>query len=111
MLELLFNNQNTERVFFTLLKQKKCYAKNLSKTFGTAIFGFQNTLLKLEKIGILISYKEGNTRLFLFNPRYPFLKELTRFLEKAYQFLPKEIIKKYYEDSGRTRPRRTGKPL
>lgn len=110
MLELLFNNQNTERILFILLKQDKCYAKHLADTFDTAIFGFQNTLIKLEKIGVLISYKQGNTRLFSLNPRYPFLKELMQFLEKVYQFLPKEIKTKYYEIDIRKRPRRTGKP-
>ena len=111
MLDLLFGNQNTERVLFTLLKSKKCYAKQLANRFETAIFGIQTTLQKLEKAGIIVSFKEGNTRIFQFNPRYPFLKELKLFLKKAYTFLPQDIKDKYYEPVVRRRPRRTGKPL
>ncbi len=111
MLEMLFGNQNTERILFTLLLSKKCYAKQLADRFEVAVFGVQTTLQKLERAGVLISFKGGNTRIFEFNPRYPFLLELKQLLKKAYEFLPKEIKDKYYEPTTRKRPRRTGKPL
>ncbi|MBI4826781.1 MAG: winged helix-turn-helix transcriptional regulator [Nitrospirae bacterium] len=111
MLEILFGNQNTERILFTILLSEKCYAKQLADHFGTALFGFQTTLQKLEKANILVSFKEGSTRIFQFNPRYPFLQELKQLIQKAYEFLPKDIKEKYYEPVSRTRPRRTGKPL
>ena len=111
MLEILFGNQNTERILFTILLNEKCYAKQLADRFGTALFGFQTTLQKLEKANILVSFKEGNTRLFQLNPRYPFLAELKQLIQKAYEFLPEEIKNRYYTPISRKRPRRTGKPL
>ncbi|MBU0650682.1 winged helix-turn-helix domain-containing protein [bacterium] len=111
MLEILFGNQNTERILFTLLISDRCYAKQLADRFQVALFGVQTMLQKFEKAGVLVSFKEGNTRIFEFNPRYVFLLELTQLLRKAYEFLPQEIKDKYYEPIKRKRPRRTGKPL
>lgn len=111
MFELLFGNQNTERIFFYLLKNETCYGRELSLRFDSAIFAFQNTLQKLERANVLVSFMKGHTRFYQFNPQYPFLSELKSFLEKAYAFLPKDIQEKYYNMTNRKRPRRTGKPL
>ena len=111
MLESLFGNVVIEKVLFYLLKNEKTYASELSKVFKIPLFSCQVALERLEKGGILASYKEGRTRLYQFNPRYAFLLELTLFLEKAYTFLPKDFCQKYYERFTRKRPRRKGKPL
>ena len=58
-----------------------------------------------------MSHREGKTLIYEFNPRYPFLKELKVFLQKAYEFFPEEIREKYYEPSIRKRPRRQENPL
>lgn len=111
MLEGLFGNPVIEKGLFYLLKNKKTYASQLSHVFKIPLFSFQTALERLEKGGILASYKEGRTRVYIFNPLYPFLKELTLFLEKAYTFLPQDYHMKYYEPNIRKRPRRKGKPL
>jgi len=109
--EDLFGNQNTEKILFKLIIDEKCYAQELANNFATAIYGFQRTLKKLEKANVLINYTEGRTRVYQFNPRYPFLKELKQFIEKAYTTLPDTIKDQYYEPKIRKRPRRTGKPI
>lgn len=111
MLESLFGNETIERILFFLLKNETCYALQLKKQFGTALSPLQQALLRLEKGGILVSTLVGKTRIFQFNPRYPFRKELLAFLESVYGTLPENIKKKYYEKPIRKRPRRTGKPL
>lgn len=111
MLEILFGNQNTERIFFYLLKNDECYGRELSLRFDTALYGFQSILQKLEKANILVSKIKGNTRYYQFNPQYPFLSELIRFFEKAYEYLPQDMREKYYEPIVRKRPRRAGKPI
>lgn len=111
MLESLFGSESIERVLFFLLRNETCYALQLKKQFGTALSPLQQALLRLEKGGILASTVVGKTRVFQFNPRYLFRKELCFFLECVYATLPEEIKKKYYEKSERKRPRRTGKPL
>jgi hypothetical protein len=111
MLEGLFGNESIERVLFYLLKNETCYALQLKKQLQTALSSVQQALLRLEKGGVLVSTLVGKTRVFQFNPRYFFLQELRSFLQRAYDTLPEEIQKKYYEPSIRRRPRRTGKPL
>ncbi len=111
MLELLFNNQNTERILFYLQVNKKCYARSLSKVFNSSVYGFQTTLQKLEKAGIIVSFTEGKIRIYQFNPRYPLLKELQEFVARGYLFLPKKMKDDYYDPLLRKRPRRAGKPL
>jgi hypothetical protein len=111
MMEYLFGNKNIEKVLFFILENEKCYATELQKRFGDSLSGFQQALLKLEKGGVLVSIPEGKTRLFQFNPLYPFRDELQSFLKKAYEFLPASFREKYYEPKIRKRPRRTGKPL
>lgn len=111
MLEILFGNKNVEKVLFYLLLNEKCYAHELIKVFRCSLSPLQKSLEKLELAGILVSILEGKTRLFQFNPRYPFLNELKQFLQKAYDSLPEELKEKYYERKIRKRPRRTGKPL
>jgi len=44
---------------------------------------------QLESGGILVSRAKGRTRLYTFNPRYPFLKESKEILDKALSFYPK----------------------
>ncbi|MGE4169624.1 MAG: winged helix-turn-helix domain-containing protein [Candidatus Margulisiibacteriota bacterium] len=110
MLERLFGNQTTEKILFFLLNNTTCYAKRLSDHFKVSLFTMQQALLKLEKAGILISFKEGNIRYYDWNPRYPLLTELQAFLKKGFSFLPPKY-QLLYLPKERTRPRRTGKPF
>ena len=68
----------------------------------------QNQLDKLELGGILAGTTNGRTRLYTFNPRYAFLKELKQLLEKALSFYPEDEREKLVME--RRRPRRRGKP-
>lgn len=110
LLENLFGNQNIEKILFVLNIEGKCYAKQLSDRFGTALNGFQQALRRLERGGVLVSLTEGRTRIYMFNPVYPFLKELRLLTVKAYEYVPQPQKEKYYEPIVRTRPRRAGKP-
>jgi hypothetical protein len=111
MLEKLFGGKNIEKIFFFLLINQRCYGHQLSKTFNQSVSPFQKTLDRLERGGIIVSFLEGKTRMYQFNPRYPFLNELKKFISKSYEFLPQEQKDKYYEPSIRKRPRKRGKSL
>ena len=111
MLETLFGNINVERILFFLLANEKCYATQLKNKFNLSLSPIQNALERLERGSIIVSTLVGKTRIYQFNPRYPFLAELKIFLEKAYSFLPEEIKNKYYITTDRRRPRKKGKPL
>ena len=56
----------------------------------------QKALLRLEKGGVIISFCEGKTRLYRFNPAFPLFHELELLLKKAYHLLPAQEKKGYY---------------
>lgn len=109
MLEGLFGNPVIEKIFFTILVYNECYALGLAKTFGEPVNKFQQQLKRLENGGIIVSRLVGRTRVYMFNPRYAFLKELKALISKAYEFVPETEKERFY--TKRTRPRRAGKPL
>ena len=89
----------------------KVNASELSKTFKTSLDPIQKTLRKLEEGRLLASFLEGKTRVFQWNPRYPFLEEIQALARKAYTFLPTNIQRASYQSIKRKRPRRSGKAL
>ena len=111
MLERLFGSVAVERILFFLLVNEKGHPSEIARNIEQALSPVQRAFDRLEQAGIVVSFVEGRNRLYQFNPRYPFLKELERFLQSAYNALPSELREKYYERPGRKRPRKRGKPL
>jgi hypothetical protein len=109
MLQPLLGSENSERALIFIHARKEGYATEMAHFFATDLFGLQKQLGKLERGGVLVSRTAGRTRLYSFNPRYPFLKELTALLEKALTFYPDEMKTRLLLN--RRRPRRSGKPL
>lgn len=111
MLEYLFANKNVEKILMYLFLHDKANATELSRAFETSLDPIQKTLRKLEEGGLLVSFLEGRTRVFQWNPRYPFLPEIQALAKKSYEFLPSYIQESCYQLNKRKRPRKTGKPL
>lgn len=111
MLEYLFSNKNVEKILIYLSLHEKAHATLLSRIFDSSLDPIQKTLRKLEEGGLLVSFLEGKTRVFQWNPRYPFLLEIRALAKKAYSFLPLRIQESYYCSTQRKRPRKTGKLL
>ncbi len=111
MLEYLFSNKNVEKILMYLCLHGKANATELRRCFNSSLDPIQKTLRKLEEGGLLVSFLEGKTRVFQWNPRYPFLKEVQSLAEKAYGYLPEDIRIAHYQTTRRKRPRKTGKPL
>lgn len=109
MLEPIFDNKVKERILLAIYVQKEIYARDLAATFGAYLLPVQNQLKKLEKGGVVVSKLKGRTRLYSFNPRYPFKNELEKLLAKALTFISQKEKDRYY--TPRLRPRRAGKPL
>ena len=109
MLESIFGNATVEKVLLYLQNYEEGYASEIASTFSISLSVVQKQLKRLEDGGVIVSHSRGRTRLFQWNPRYPFRKELQTLLEKSFEFMPDSEIKKYYRK--RQRPRRTGKPL
>jgi hypothetical protein len=109
MLVPLLGSVNRERVLIYIFARGDGYAREMARFFETDLLGIQRQLEKLEAGGVFVSRKAGRTRLYSFNPRYPFLPELRVLLDKAISFYPEEIREKLL--GSRKRPRRKDKPL
>jgi len=109
MLEPLLGSTSCERVLIYILARTEGYAREIARFFETDLDPIQKQLEKLEVGGVLVSRKVGRTRLYQFNPRYPFLEELRGLLEKALLFYTEEERDQLLMN--RRRPRRRGKPL
>ncbi|MAF66837.1 MAG: transcriptional regulator [Deltaproteobacteria bacterium] len=109
MLEGLFGNASAEKVLLYLEQYGAGYATEIARRFdGLSLHMAQRQLERFERAGALVSRLSGRTRLYIWNARYPFLKELRALLAKALDALPAAERKRYFEE--RRRPRRTGKP-
>ena len=109
MLEPLLGSVNAERCLMFILTREEGYASEIAKFFDTDLYGIQKQLDKLENGGVFASYKAGRTRLYRFNPRYAFQRDLRALLQKALGFYPVDEQKRLL--IVRRRPRRKGKPL
>lgn len=109
MLQPILGSENCERVLIFLLARGEGYAREIANFYRVNLFGIQKQLDKLELGGVIVSHTSGRTRLYTFNPRYPFLNELIKLLEKALSYYPEEIHETLMMD--RRRPRRREKPL
>lgn len=109
MLEPIIGSKNRELILIFLFARKQGYAREIAAFYKKSLSPVQNQLDRLENGNVLVSFLSGKTRIYSFNPRYPFLNELMSLLKKTISFLPKEkqdellLIRK--------RPRRKAKPL
>lgn len=108
MLEPLFESEKKEKILLYIYTRGESYPTEIARTFGYYINTVQNQLAKLELGGILYSRLKGKVRLYGFNPRYPFKKELESLLDKVFKFIPYKEKEKFYLP--RLRPRRARKP-
>lgn len=108
MLEGLLGTINREKVLLYVWVREECYPREVARFHQVDLRTIQNQFEKLEAGNVLFSQMRGNTRLYAFNPRYPFLEELKTLLEKAFTFYPAEEQERLR--GGRRRPRRPGKP-
>ena len=109
MLAKLLGGETAEKVLLYMTAYEEGYARQISRVFGIAFDSVNKQLKKMEDAGILVSIMKGRTKVFSWNPRYPFLAELKAFLKKAHDYLPEEEKEKYYRQ--RTRPRKSDKKL
>jgi hypothetical protein len=109
MLAALFGSISAERALIFLFARGEGYAREIAKFYNTDLTPIQRGLKKFEANGILYSRLAGKTRLYSFNPRYPFKPEIENLLKKALTFFPPDEREALLMN--RRRPRRSGKPL
>lgn len=109
MLESLFGNIIVEKILLFLYVYGEGYPLGMARVFGVSVNRIQQQLRRLENGEVVASRLAGKVRLYTFNQRFPFLKELKGLTAKAYEFVPEIEKDKYFRM--RKRPRRPGKPL
>ena len=109
MIEPIVGSKSSEQVLIFLCARDEGYAQEIADFFGSDLYAIQIQLRRLEAADVLVSQKAGRTRIYQFNPRYPFLKELNNLLEKVLNFYPVETREKLLMN--RRRPRKSDKPL
>jgi len=102
----LFGSESAYQVLMFLQNYERGYASEIARTYGTSLNQIQNQLNKFEDLGILVSRKEANARVFYFK-QSPVTDSLRRFLKDMLEVLPKSTLEKFYRE--RRRPRRFGK--
>ena len=108
MLEPILGSESAERVLVYLLYRSEGYARQIAGFYDTSVTPIQQQLKRMENGAILVSRQIGRTRLYEFNPRYPFFNELKALLEKAFAFYSPELKERL--TVYRTRPRKPDKP-
>lgn len=109
MLEPILGSKSSERVFIFLLARETGYPTEIARFFEADLYAIQRQLERLESADVLVSRKVGRTRVYQFNPRYPFLIELKALLSRVLDFYPDEIREALLMN--RRRPRKKDKPL
>jgi hypothetical protein len=109
MIESLLGNQTAEKVLLYIVNYGEGHTSGIAQTFELPKSQVRKQLIRLEAGGVLVGRSVGNIRMFQFNPRCPYKKELEIFLEKILSLVSKVEQEKYYRQ--RRRPRRTGKSL
>lgn len=109
MLKPIVGSKSKEQVFIFLIARESGYATEIAKFFEAELYAIQKQLERLENTEVLVSRLIGRTRVYQFNPRYPFLNELRSLLEKVLSYYPEEIKEKLVMN--RRRPRKKDKPL
>lgn len=107
MLEKLFGSKTAEIVLMYLFVFQEGYPTEISRIFSIPLNMIQKQLFKFEEGGMLVSRLRGKVRIYQWNPRYPFLNEVEKLLERNFEYLPEVIKERYYRQ--RTRPRRRDK--
>lgn len=109
MLKPILRTRETEWILLFLASRQAGYAQEIADFFSANLRSVQRQLERLEAGGVLQSRTVGKTRLFSFNPRYPFKQALIDLVTEAKKFYPPHLVETL--DFERRRPRRTGKPL
>lgn len=108
VLEALVGSPTAERVLLFLAARQRGYAREIAQTFDVAPSQVQRVMERMERDGLLVAQNIGRTRLYEFNPRFPFREKVVDLFSDALARYPQEFQDKVRLN--RLRPRRKGKP-
>lgn len=109
MIEAIVGSTSAERVLAFITAREQGYGAEIAKAFDTDLSPIQKQLERMERDGLLINQKVGRTRIYRYNPRYPFVTEVRALMDKTLSLYPDELQEQLLYD--RRRPRKKNKPL
>jgi predicted transcriptional regulator len=109
MLEALLGSVNKEKVLIYIFSRESGYAREIAEFYNISLTSVVNQLKKLEEGNVIYAQMQGRTKVYKFNLRFPFLKELKSLLEKVLEFYPEKMMEQLKYN--RKRPRRSNKPV
>lgn len=109
MLEAVLGSISAERVLLFITARDEGYAAEIARFFKTDLSPIQKQLDRMERDGLLINKKVGRTRVYSFNPRYAFVREVRQLMNRALELSPDRLKNGLLLD--RRRPRKKDKPL
>ena len=95
MLSQLLGSKSAAETLLFLLVNQKGYPTQISQCLHLPQTPIQKALERLEKSGIIVSYREGRTKIYQMNPSYPLKKELEKLLQRTFTLLPAEKKERY----------------
>ncbi len=105
----LFGNETAAKVILYLQTLESGYPRGIAQALKLPVSQVQRQLERMEREGVLASRMVGTTRVYQWNPRCGYLKELRALLTRGLDMLPDEVRESMFSE--RRRPRRKGKPL
>lgn len=101
MIEALISSKTRIKLLlkFFLNSNTTAYLRSLESEFGDSTNGIRVELNKMEDVGMLISYNQGNRKYFKANPTFPLYKEINSILQKHFGFdqIIESVIKRLGE--------------
>jgi DNA-binding transcriptional ArsR family regulator len=107
MEDRLFGSANRTDSLVTIGRLQRTYVSEIARVLGRRVVEIQRAVASLEKAGVVVSNRMGNTRIVELNPTFPAKDEL-------YALLLRMSEMSIYADRWskiRRRPRAMGKPL
>ncbi len=98
MLEFFISSASRRKLLVYLLNNqtKEYHLRELSRNIGEPAPVIKRELDRLEQVGFLLSWVEGNQRRFKANPQYVLINELKAFIDKATGFSsPPRVLQRF----------------
>jgi predicted transcriptional regulator len=88
MLKGIFGNATAEKVLLHIHRYGSIYSAAIAKDYGISASPIINQLERFEKASILVSKMVGKTKMYSFNSKSPFTKNIRELVRIAYEAIP-----------------------
>ena len=105
----LFGSRATEAALLHLFHYGESYGRAVSSDFEISLDSVQRQLDKLERIGVLLSKRQGRTLLYTWNPKSRLAARLRDLVALVYDSMPVEMHERRF--ASRRRHRAKDKPV